>query len=407
MEKVRVMMQTRWLGACFGLASQALRVAALALTAACGAAPPPLGSPGPSGDHAQNPFAGAGFFIDPDFVKKVDAAAAAAPADAALLKKVASYSTAVWLDSIAKTKEVSRYLDEAKKQEAAAGKPVVPVFILYDMPNRDCSAKASAGELSVDDNGEARYKTEYVDAIARQLRARPEQHVVLVLEPDSLANLATNLEVPKCKASEKAYKDSVAYAVTTLSTPNVYIYLDAAHGGWLGWDKNRPKAAQIFNEVLTAAGGAQKIRGFALNVSNYNILKLGADPSKGGEGPCPDELTYVQKLNEALAAVGIKDKSYIIDTSRNGRGGIRDHQASWCNIKGAGLGERPQAAPAPLVDAYVWLKTPGESDGTSNRGAARFDATCANHDATPDAPEAGQWFSSYFIGLAKAATPPL
>jgi cellulose 1,4-beta-cellobiosidase len=96
------------------------------------------------------------------------------------------------------------------------------VFILYDMPNRDCSAKASAGELSVEDSGVARTKTEYVDAIARQLRARPAQRVVLVLEPDSLANLATNLEVPKCKASEQAYKDSVAYAITALSTPNAH-----------------------------------------------------------------------------------------------------------------------------------------------------------------------------------------
>jgi cellulose 1,4-beta-cellobiosidase len=345
--------------------------------------------------------------MDPDFAKKVEAAAAAAPAEAALLKKVASYSTAVWLDSISRTKEVSRYLDEAKKQEAAAGKPVVPVIILYDMPNRDCSAKASAGELSVEDNGEARYKTEFVDAIARQLRARPEQRVVLVLEPDSLANLATNMEVPKCAASAKAYKDSIAYAITTLSTPNVYIYLDAAHGGWLGWDSNRPKIAQIFKEVLTSAGGAEKIRGFALNVSNYNVLKVGPDPRNGGEGPCPDELTYVQKLSEALAAVGIKDKGYLIDTSRNGRGGIRKKQGSWCNVKGAGIGERPQAAPAPLVDAYAWLKIPGESDGTSNPSSSRFDAMCKGPDAAPDAPEAGQWFSAYFIDLAKNATPPL
>jgi cellulose 1,4-beta-cellobiosidase len=395
--KELVMTVHRWIGA----------VSFLALATACGASQPPLGSAGPSGDHAANPFAGAAFFIDPDFVKKVDAAAAAAPADAALLKKVATFSTAVWLDSIEKTKEVTRYLDEAKKQEAAAGKPVVPVIILYDMPNRDCSAKASAGELAVEDGGENRYKTEYVDAIARQLRAHPDQRVVLVLEPDSLANLATNLGVAKCAASEKAYKASVAYAISTLSTPNVFIYLDAAHGGWLGWDSNRPKIAQIFKEVLTAAGGAEKVRGFALNVSNYNVIKAKSDPFDGGEGPCPDEMTYAQKLSEALAEVGIKDKGYLIDTSRNGRGGIRKKAGSWCNVHNAGLGERPRAAPAPLIDAYVWLKTPGESDGTSNASAARFDAMCKGPDAAADAPEAGQWFSAYFIALAKNATPPL
>jgi cellulose 1,4-beta-cellobiosidase len=320
---------------------------------------------------------------------------------------VEAYSTAIWLDSIAKTKEVSRYLDDAQKQEAAAGKPVVPVFILYDLPNRDCSAKSSDGELSVDHDGAARYQTDYVDKVALQFRAHGTQHIVVVLEPDSLGNLATNMDVPKCAASAKAYRDSIAYAISTLSTPNVSIYLDAAHGGWLGWDKNRDKIVHIYQEVLTAAGGAAKIRGFAVNVSNYNVLKVGPDPRNGGEGPCPDEITYVQKLAESLASVGIKDKGYLIDTSRNGRGGIRGSQGSWCNVKGAGLGERPQAAPSPLVDAYVWLKTPGESDGTSNAGEARFDAMCKGSDAAPDAPQAGQWFSAYFIQLAKNAAPPL
>ncbi len=374
---------------------------------ACGASVKPLGSPGPSGNHASNPFAGAGFFVDPDFVKKVEAAAAAAPADAALLKKVSAFSTAVWLDSIAKTKEVSRYLDEARKQEAAAGKPVIPVFMLYDLPNRDCSAKSSDGELQVDSDGAARYQTEYIDAIALQFRAHGAQRIAVVLEPDSLGNLATNMDVPKCAASAKAYRDSIAYAISTLATPNVAIYLDAAHGGWLGWDKNRNKIVHIYQEVLTAAGGAEKIRGFAVNVSNYNVVDRGDDPTKGGSGPCPDEITYVKKLSESLATVGIKGKGFVIDTSRNGRGGIRANQGSWCNVKGAGLGERPRAAPAPLVDAYVWLKTPGESDGTANASEPRFDPMCKGSDATPAAPQAGQWFSDYFVQLAKNASPPL
>lgn len=375
---------------------------------ACGASVKPLGNPpGPSGDHANNPFVGTSFFVDPDFTKKVEAAAAADPADAALLKKVATFSTAVWLDSIARTKDVSRYLDEAKKQEAAAGKPVVPVFILYDLPNRDCSAKSSSGELSVDDDGAAKYQTQYIDPIAVQFRAHATQPIVVVLEPDSLGNLATNMDVAKCAASAKAYRDSIAYAISTLSTPNVAIYLDAAHGGWLGWDKNRDKIVHIYQEVLTAAGGADKIRGFAVNVSNYNVLDRKGDAAMGGEGPCPDEMTYVQKLSESLAGVGIKGKGYIIDTSRNGRGGIRATQGSWCNVHNAGLGERPKAAPAPLVDAYVWLKTPGESDGTSDPTAPRFDAMCKGSDATPGAPQAGQWFSSYFVTLAKNANPPL
>ena len=51
------------------------------------------------------------------------------------------------------------------------------------------------------------------------------------------------------------------------------------------------------------------------------------------------------------------------DTSRNGRGGIRHEWGAWCNVRGAGLGQRPVATPMPGLDAYVWIKPPGESDG--------------------------------------------
>jgi cellulose 1,4-beta-cellobiosidase len=76
-------------------------------------------------------------------------------------------------------------------------------------------------------------------------------------------------------------------------------------------------------------------------------------------------------------------------------------------VKGAGIGERPRVKPAPLLDAYVWGKPPGESDGTSDPSAKRFDENCKSADAAPDAPEAGQWFQSYFLDLVKNANPPL
>jgi cellulose 1,4-beta-cellobiosidase len=97
----------------------------------------------------------------------------------------------------------------------------------------------------------------------------------------------------------------------------------------------------------------------------------------------------------------------MIDTSRNGRAGIRTADGNWCNVKGAGLGERPAIEPAPNVDAYFWVKTPGESDGTTDRKAARFDENCVSDDAMPGAPEAGELFAPYLIELAKNANPPL
>ena len=114
-----------------------------------------------------------------------------------------------------------------------------------------------------------------------------------MLEPDSLANLVTNMAVPTCAAAEQIYRRGMAYAIATLSLPNVYIYVDGAHAGWLGWPKNLPKGAQLFKEVLDMAGGADRIRGFAINVSNYDPPR---DPSgakrSNPDDPSQDELGY-------------------------------------------------------------------------------------------------------------------
>jgi cellulose 1,4-beta-cellobiosidase len=333
--------------------------------------------------------------------------AARTPAQAAGLRKLAALPTAVWLDSIEKTHDLGRYLDDARVQESAAGGPVVPLFVVYDLPSRDCAAEASNGELASDAAGEARYQQQYIDVIAAAFKAHAGQRVAVVLEPDSLANIATNLGVERCAAAEPVYRRATAYAIAQLSLPNVSIYLDAAHAGWLGWPKNLVKIVQIYKDVLTTAGGADRVRGFALNVANYDVVTDAANKRTSPDDPSADELSYARDLSEALAGVGITGKGFLIDTGRNGRNGIRTAPGNWCNIKGAGLGERPRVAPAPLIDAYVWIKVPGESDGTADTKAARFDPNCASDDATPGAPEAGKLFEPYLVDLVKNANPPL
>jgi cellulose 1,4-beta-cellobiosidase len=349
---------------------------------------------------------GATFYVNPEYVAQVESTAAAAPSDAVRIRKVETAPTAIWLDSIAKAQRVSHYLDEALAQQKKEGKPVVTVFALYDMPGRDCAAVASAGELPLGP-GEARYKGEFIDAIGAQFRKYPSQRIVAVLEPDSLANIATNLSNAKCAAAEQAYRHSIAYAVRTLSLPNVSLYLDAAHAGWLGWNGNRSKIAHIFKDVLDEAGGVDRIRGFSTNVSNFNTLNDGDGKRLEPSDPCPDELTYVQKLGESLAEVGITGKGFLVDTSRNGKGGIRAKWGVWCNVKGAGLGERPQPTPSPGVDAYFWVKPPGESDGASDPATPGYDAACSTDGSASGAPHAGQWFNSYFLELVKNANPAL
>lgn len=378
-----------------------------ALLVACGAAQTSAtGTPPPHATPHDNPFTGARFYVNPQYAAKVESTIAAAPAQAERLRRVEAFPTAVWLDSIAKARGASRYLDEALALQKQGQEPVVSVFVLYDLPGRDCSATASSGELELG-AGESRYKSDFIDPVAAQFRNHPSQRIVVLLEPDSLANVATNLNVAKCAAAEQAYRHSIAYAVRTLAMPNVTVYLDAAHAGWLGWDGNRAKISRIFKDVLDEAGGVGLVRGFATNVSNFNTLSDGDGKRMEASDPCPDELTYVGKLATSLAEAGITDKGFIIDTSRDGRGGIRAKWGVWCNAKGAGLGERPRASPAPGVDAYFWVKPPGESDGASEPSTPGYDAACGTPDSAPGAPHAGAWFTQYFLQLVQNANPEI
>ncbi len=354
-----------------------------------------------------NPFVAARIYANPDYVSALRGVETRHPESVGLLKKMERFPTAIWLSAIGDIKDVSRHLDSARRQQASAGTPVVTVFVLYDLPGRDCNAESSAGELPADASGEARYRHQFVDAIVAAFRAHPDQRIAVILEPDSLSNLVTNMSNPRCAAVSGIYKRGIAYAIAKLSQPNVFLYMDAAHGGWLGWPRNLAKSLLLYKEVLETAGGADDIRGFAVNVSNYDPLQVRNPSPRDPAVRSDDELGYVADLERELAKVGITDKGFVIDTGRNGRADIRSDPGSWCNVKGAGLGERPRAAPAPSVDAYLFLKVPGESDGTSDPKAPRFDQMCASDDAAAGAPQAGQMFDSYLVDLLKNAQPPL
>lgn len=70
--------------------------------------------------------------------------------------------------------------------------------------------------------------------------------------------------------------------------------------------------------------------------------------------------------------------------------------------------------PSPLIDAFLWLKTPGESDGCTQelpdgKQCKRFDSLCGSEDSIgsrpgePRAPEAGRWFQYQIEQLASLA----
>jgi cellulose 1,4-beta-cellobiosidase len=202
----------------------------------------------------------------PTFVAQGKTALASAAA------KVAKVPSFTWLDTRAKIPSVREYLQKIR-DDGLASTHVAP-FVIYDLPDRDCSAAASNGELHLDQDGANLYKTDYIDKIVAILKDFPEIPVALVIEPDSLANMVTNMSVPKCQGAASAYHELTVYAVKQLSLPNVSMYLDGGHGGWLGWPANLPEAGKVLGKVYTDAGKPANLRGLATNVSNYNAWSI-------------------------------------------------------------------------------------------------------------------------------------
>jgi cellulose 1,4-beta-cellobiosidase len=319
---------------------------------------------------------------------------------------VAKVPTFVWLDTASKVPLMGTYLANIKALNAAgASPPVAGTFVVYDLPDRDCAALASNGEYSIANGGLDKYYA-YIDAIKALLVQYSDVKVILVVEPDSLANLVTNMSVSKCSNAASAYKAGVTYAMKQLNLPNVAMYLDAGHAGWLGWSANITPAAQLFGQLYTSAGSPAAVRGLATNVANYNAWTIASAPSYTSGDSNYDEELYITNLAPLLTAQSFP-AHFIMDTSRNGVQPTQQNAwGDWCNLKGTGFGVRPTANTGnSLLDAFVWIKPGGECDGTSNTSAARYDAHCGLSDALQPSPEAGTWFEAYFEQLLTNANP--
>ncbi|MDQ2836503.1 MAG: glycoside hydrolase family 6 protein [Actinomycetota bacterium] len=269
-------------------------------------------------------------------------------ADAAQLSKIASQPTATWLTGDADTSvaTVTRVIG------AATAVHQLPVFVTYYLPDRDCGGYSAGGAASA-----AQYQA-WVRAVAAALGA---QQAMVIVEPDGVAMAASK----SCAAATASGHDALlSYAVTTLARqPKARVYLDAGNAGWV--------ANQASLLAHLRASGLNSAAGFALNVSNFRTLG--------------DSLGYGNRLS-ALAG----GAHYLVDTSRNGAGplpaGSGYRGPSWCNPPGRALGRAPSTRTGqPLVDAYLWVKYPGASDGSCGLGY----------------PAAGTFWTDYALGLAQ------
>lgn len=304
--------------------------------------PPPTTEPPPI-PVSGNPIAGATFWIDPNSNarKTADSWRASRPADAAQMDKIAVGSQAQWFGGW--SGDIFTAVTNAVNTITGAG--AVPVFVAYNIPQRDCGGLSGGGGATAD-----AYKT-WISAFARGLTGK---RAVVILEPDALTQMDC------LSATDQATRVGlIQYAISVLKTASagVAVYLDGGHSAW---KSASDQAARLTRASVAAADG------FALNVSNFQYTS--------------NSIAY----GKAISAL-IGGKHFVIDTSRNGLGPTADNQ--WCNPAGRALGPGSSTATAdPLVDAYLWIKAPGESDGACN-----------------GAPAAGAWWSDYALGLAQRA----
>jgi endoglucanase len=378
-------------------------------------------------------------------------------ANAKLIREMIRTPQAVWFT--AGTPESIKQ-DVRNTVHLAAAKRSIPVLVAYNIPFRDCAQFSAGGATTVDE-----YKA-WIDGFASGIG---NAQAIVILEPDGLGiipwytNLDGNLEW--CQPAEANSATAAAerfeminYAVDALKAkPNVSVYLDGTHSSWLNVGDNANRLVQA---------GVERADGFFLNVSNYQFtvnsehygswvsscITYATVVNPGGFAGCPNQYwnggplpatiavlfgewngvamsaygewsddSTTQALNSsgvnvryANMLVGVEPTThFVIDTSRNGQGpwdpsglGYPDAQ-DWCNPPDRGLGLQPTLNTGnDLVDAYLWVKIPGESDGECTRGLGPGGTTVDPEWGIID-PSAGSWFPQMALQLAQNANPPL
>ncbi|MEU1131517.1 glycoside hydrolase family 6 protein [Streptomyces sp. NPDC005900] len=264
--------------------------------------------------------------------------------DAEALRRIAEQPVAVWPAG----DDPAHDITEATRGAAKEGRTAV--LVAYNIPHRDCGQHSAGGASSADS-----YRS-WVDAFADAIGSAP---ALVVLEPDAVPHIVDGCTPAEYHADRYQL---LSEAIQRLKRqPKVKVYLDAGNPGWI-------TEAHKLSEPLLQAGVAQA-DGFSLNVSNF-------------------QSDAVTKAYGRTLSATVGDKHFVMDTSRNGRGplagGRRD---AWCNPPGRGLGTPPTDRTGdPLLDAVLWIKRPGDSDGPCRGG-----------------PAAGQWWPDYALGLARNA----
>ncbi|MFD4529045.1 glycoside hydrolase family 6 protein [Streptomyces sp. NPDC058470] len=262
--------------------------------------------------------------------------------DAELLQRIAGQPAALWPAG----DEPGGTIGAATSAAAQEGRTTV--FVAYNIPHRDCGQHSAGGAYDA---------SAYRAWIEKFAQALGDSKALVILEPDAVAHIVDGCTPGEYHAErEQLLSEAI---VRLKQQPHTKVYLDAGNPAWIDepWKLVEPLQR-------AGVGGAD---GFSLNVSNFQT----------------DAVTkkYGVQLSQDLGG-----KHFVIDSSRSGNGPLGgDRGEAWCNPPGRALGTRPTTRTGEsALDAYLWIKRPGESDGECRGG-----------------PAAGQWWPDYALGLAR------
>lgn len=262
--------------------------------------------------------------------------------DADALRAIADRPIPLWL---AGAPDVTGVVADYVGRAAAAG--AVPLLVAYNIPDRDCGSFSSGGAADA-----GAYRTWVADVAA----GLGGSSAIVVLEPDAVPRRITG-----CADGDTERFELLGGAVDAFTAAGARVYVDAGNPGFTG------------DPAATAAAleraGVRRAAGFSLNVANFYTTE--------------ESVAYGTAISDALGG-GVR---FVVDTSRNGAGRAprpADGTPEWCNPPDRLLGTAPTLDTGiPLVDGLLWIKRPGESDGSCR----------------PGEPDAGRWFPDYALDL--------
>lgn len=225
------------------------------------------------------------------------------------------------------TKSVKRFIQRTGD--------ATPVLVLYYIPNRDLGSHSAGGAKSAFD---------YICFINEFCEGLGDKQAIIIFEPDALAHAIASCDEELL--NHRIFLINSALKLIDRKCPSATVYIDVGHPRWI--------SAEL---IVSAIQRIKNFHGVSINVSNFV--------------PLDECIRYGNAIGE----------HFVIDTSRNGNPNLQESDG-WCNPPKRQIGKLPRIFMDGLLDALLWIKVPGESDGKCNGG-----------------PKAGKFWLEYGLGL--------